>query len=558
MLKNMNIGKKLMLTFIFITILSNIAGIVGFCVMSNMNSSYSYALVNFGFSQGGIGLFISEFNNNRATIVNLISETDSVAMQDTSNELVKSEVKIDSYQANIKRTLANEKELAYYNSIKDSLTKYKAVCGQIVKLAKENRDSQAGTLLSEQAEPLASKIKTSAEALLIEKTMTGNQLSANLSAQEVTASIIIFIVILTSLIISLMIALTVSRGISKPIEEMANAARGMAEGDLSVQINVNSKNEIGQLGTAFSKTIQTITSYITDLSKNLSKMAQGDLCITSLVEYKGDFVKLEKSMHGIIISFNEAINQINQASEQVLNSSGQVSSGALALAHGTTEQASSIEELSVSISEISKQIRINLEYADDACLNVSHVSSEIETSNSHMREMVDAMSQINDSSIQISKIIKTIEDIAFQTNILALNAAVEAARAGSAGKGFAVVADEVRNLANKSNQAAKSTTVLIETSMKQVENGTKIADRTAKSLLRVVNSTKTVMDIAENISQVSNRQSDAIGRVALGVEQISTVVQTNSATAEQSAAASEELSAQSQALKELVGKFKLK
>jgi methyl-accepting chemotaxis protein len=370
-------------------------------------------------------------------------------------------------------------------------------------------------------------------------------------------TIIILIIILISLIFSLIIALKISSSISKPVEEMADAAQRMSKGDLNVQIKVNSKDEIGQLGSAFSETIQTLKAYITDLSGNLSQMANGNLCITRSIEYKGNFIALSDSMYGIVTSFNDALTQINQASEQVLSGSGQVSNGAQALAQGATEQASSVEELSATITEISTHVKDNAEHAAKANVNVNHVSSEIETSNKYMGEMIAAMSQINDSSRQIEKIIKTIEDIAFQTNILALNAAVEAARAGAAGKGFAVVADEVRNLASKSAEAAKNTTALIENSMNQVQNGTKIADQTAKSLLRVVESTKAVSDDVDQISRASNQQSNAIGQVTLGVEQISSVVQTNSATAEESAAASEELSGQAQVLKELVSKFKL-
>lgn len=372
-----------------------------------------------------------------------------------------------------------------------------------------------------------------------------------------TVTLIVFAITIVSLIISLVIGIKTARSISKPVKELQEAAQKMAQGDLSVQINVNSTDEIGQLGAAFSDTITAIRAYINDVKFNLAKMAGGDLNIRSTLEFKGDFVELKNSIGSIAIALNDILNEINQTAEQVSNGSNQVSNGAQALAQGATEQASSIEELSASITEISSYIKNNAEHATNAGVNVGQVRSEIETSNKHMSEMVAAMSQINDSSNQIGKIIKTIEDIAFQTNILALNAAVEAARAGAAGKGFAVVADEVRNLASKSAEAAKNTTVLIENSMRQVENGTKIADETAKSLLKVIVSAKAVSDTVEQISQVSNRQSDAIGQVTLGVEQISSVVQTNSATAEESAAASEELSGQAQTMKALVKKFKL-
>jgi Methyl-accepting chemotaxis protein len=208
--------------------------------------------------------------------------------------------------------------------------------------------------------------------------------------------------------------------------------------------------------------------------------------------------------------------------------------------------------------EIASHVKNNTERAATASLNVTRVREEIEIGNRQMGEMTEAVSRINSSSSEIGKIIKTIEDIAFQINILALNAAVEAARAGAAGKGFAVVAQEVRNLASKSEEAAKITTHLIENSMKQVESGTRIADETANALNRVVESTKIVLDSVEQISHTSNRQSEAIAQVSIGVDQISGVVQTNSATLEESASASKELSQQAQTLKSLVKKFKLK
>jgi X-X-X-Leu-X-X-Gly heptad repeat protein len=369
----------------------------------------------------------------------------------------------------------------------------------------------------------------------------------------------IIIGLLASVIAALIISRSIAKSISRPLNEMAVAAQRMSEGDLGVQIHVdNAKNEIGQLSIAFSESIYAINSYISDIKDKLAEMAQGDLNIVSKLDYKGDFVQLKKSIHGIVVYMNDAMVQMNQVSEQVSTGSEQVSDGAQELAQGAAEQANAIEELSASISEISAHIKDNAAHATDVSAHVNHVGSEIEISNNHMKKMISAMSQINESSSEIGKIIKTIEDIAFQTNILALNAAVEAARAGEAGKGFAIVADEVRNLASKSAAAAKDTTALIENSMKQVENGTKIADETAKSLIKVVASSDVVAETVEKISQASTRQAEAVAQITLGMEQISSVVQNNSATAEESAASSEELSGQVQIMRSLVKKFKLR
>jgi methyl-accepting chemotaxis protein len=558
MLKNMRIGKKLIFTFILVAIISSVGGLIGLSVMTNMNSSYSKALTNYGFSQGDIGLFNTEFNNSRSIIRDIINTTNTQDLDAYAVQLKASDAKVDTYFAAMKKGMVTNKELSYYDAIKDNLNQYKTVSAQVASLAMFNSKKAAQSFLTEQATPLSDKIRTSTDALISEKTKTGNQLAGTLSSQATMATFGILIIIIISLFISLIIAISISHGISKPVKEMAEAAQKMAQGDLSAQVTVKSKDEIGQLGAAFSETIETIKTYINDIKVNLTKVEQGDLTISSELEYKGDFSELQMSIRGIVSFFNDIVTQMRQASEQVSSGSEQVSSGAQALAQGAAEQASSVEELSATITDISTHVKNNAEHAVNASLNVTNVDSEIEISNQYMSEMIVAMSQINDSSSQIGKIIKTIEDIAFQTNILALNAAVEAARAGAAGRGFAVVADEVRNLASKSAEAAKNTTSLIENSIKQVKNGTRIADETAKSLLKVVEGAAVVADTIEKISVASNRQSNAIVQVTLGVEQISNVVQTNSATAEESAAASEELSGQAQTLKELVQKFKLK
>lgn len=558
LLRKMKIGKKLLLTFLFVAAVSSIGGLVGLSVTTTMNSEYSRALRDYGFAQGDIGLFNTEFKNYSAAIRDIIYSTDIMETKSYSNQLTQSNAKIDTYLANMKKDMINQKELGYYNEIKDNLAKYKTFCSQISALAAQSKAEEAQDVLKKQATPLSNKILSDTNALVSEKTAAGTQTASRLTVQGTVSNIIILIVILATFAFSLLVAIAISRSISKPVKEMADAAQRMAQGDLNVQVSIESKNEIGQLGAAFAETIAAMKAYISDLSGNFAKMAQCDLRITRSVEYKGDFIELEKSMRNIVTSLNDVMTQINRASEQVSSGSEQVSSGAQALAQGAAEQASSVEELAATITEISTHVKNNAEHATKASENIKNVRYEVEASNRHMDEMTAAMAKINDSSNEISKIIKTIQDIAFQTNILALNAAVEAARAGSAGKGFAVVADEVRNLAGKSAQAAENTTALIENSVLQVENGTKIANETAKSLLRVVESVKAVSDTVEQISLASNRQSDAVGQVTLGVDQISNVVQTNSATAEESAAASEELSGQAQTLKELAEKFKLR
>lgn len=373
----------------------------------------------------------------------------------------------------------------------------------------------------------------------------------------VAALIILLVVIL---IVSSYFSTVIIRGIRIPTQELNVAATKLAQGDFDVEVTYHSKDELGHMSAQVHELIRKQTAIIGDINVFLGRMADGDFTVDSACpeEYIGGFAPLLVSFRGIAARFNDTMIQINHSAQQVASGSEQVAGGAQALSQGATEQASAVEELAATIEDISHQIKETANFAQQANQLANEVGEGMLVSNHQMQEMIQAMSDISNSSNEIGKIIKTIEDIAFQTNILALNAAVEAARAGTAGKGFAVVADEVRNLASKSAEASKDTAALIEASMAAVENGTRIADETAASLLKAVNGATEVATTVDHISQASVTQADAIAQITLGIDQISGVVQTNSATAEESAAASEELSGQSQILKNLVDGFQLK
>ena len=377
----------------------------------------------------------------------------------------------------------------------------------------------------------------------------------------ITSIVIMVILLAIIILVSTAISISMANSLGKPIEACVDRLTLLQQGDLTSPSPVfNRKDEIGVLSHATQDLVETLNTVLGDMGYLLGEMADGNFNISSrnYAAYRGDLKALLQSMRKINRKLSHTLSQINLAAEQVSSGADQVSSGAQALAQGATEQASSVQELSATIAEIDSGAKENAESAKQMKELSDQTGNQVTFSRERMSDLKSAMKDILDGHQEISQIIGTIENIAFQTNILALNAAVEAARAGTAGKGFAVVADEVRNLASKSDQASKQTKEIIERSAQHVTNGSHLMDEVDEALNKTAELSNSVIEHINIMAGNIMAEADSVTQVTTGTDQISSVVQTNSATAEESAAASEELSSQAQLLKELVGRFNLR
>jgi methyl-accepting chemotaxis protein len=549
-MKNMKIAQKLTVSFVIMIVISLAIGIFGIVGMSNINA-------------GGQSLYFDNYVPTVAAegIANGIAKQrtymrDFFIYESTDAEFAESKSQLDYYHNSIhdyfesyKEGINSKEDEDNYNKIKNQYDN--EMYPQLMRIYNSARNGEDVYDMIKEAEKVAHELdKLTADLVKYNETAAGVTKDANSSTFTLMLTISIACLVI-AVIAAIFLVFYISSLIAKPVSKMAQAAHSISLGDTDVTITVDSKDEIGQLASDF----QTMIAGIQEQVVVVQEIANGNLTVKTRVRSEKD--TMGKALAQTVKTLNEMFGEINTASEQVNSGGMQVSGAAQALSQGATEQASAVEELAASIQEISDQVRDNSTNATKANELVNETSNEVSRGNDHMNNMLNAMTEINTASSEISKIIKVIDDIAFQTNILALNAAVEAARAGSAGKGFAVVAEEVRNLASKSADAAKHTTSLIEGSVASVEKGAAIAQDTARSLESVAEKTQEVQQLVNSIARASAEQAEGIRQINTGVDQISQVVQTNSATAEESAAASEQLSSQANLLQEQIGKVKL-
>ncbi|KUO77023.1 MAG: chemotaxis protein [Clostridia bacterium BRH_c25] len=510
---NMKIGVKLIIGFLIVAFIAGAIGAVGVINIRNIDALDTKLYETMTVPLGEMVIIAESYQRMRGNVKDILLSTSEAEIKDYETRIKERNEEFNNNLVSFEKTLLTEEGKKLTSDVFNYKKQYDLIVNEVIKLVRENNRDQAINLINGDAEKIRSELEKANRRMMEIKvtaakdTADGNTRTANAATMQT------IIILIIGMVVSIFFGVFISASIKKPLNKLVDASKKIADGDLDVTVDVDTKDEVGVLAQAFRR--------MTD-------------------------------------NMNDAMTNINNASEQVASGSKQVSDSSIALSQGATEQASSIEELTASLEEISSQTKLNAQNANQANELAENAKSNAIQGNNQMKEMLKAMEEINESSSNISKIIKVIDEIAFQTNILALNAAVEAARAGQHGKGFAVVAEEVRNLAARSANAAKETTDMIEGSIKKVEGGTRIANETATALNKIVEGVAKAAALVSDIAVASNEQASGIAQINQGVMQVSQVVQTNSATSEESAAASEELSSQAELLKESVSKFKLK
>ena len=481
---------------------------------------------------------------------------DASSTQSYSNLAQKYADQVGKNVTALEKSYNDKKKVA---ELKDAIEELKKQRAAVIELAKRNKNDEALALFNSDYNDATEKIQD----ILVD---IGKVASADAKSQYTSARVTGIVSIILMILIgagtvafSNVIRTTITGIMLKPIQELEGAAEKLKAGQLDVEINYESPDELGKLAGNFRQACKTLEVIVQDTSYLLGEMAEGNFNVSSNNPqiYIGNFKQQYESMSKLKHELSDTMTQINEASERVASGSGQLAGGAQALAEGATDQAGAVEELTATVESVSGIAESSAESASGAYQMVRTAVEQADQSREELQALTNAMERISSTSQEIQNIIGSIEEIASQTNLLSLNASIEAARAGEAGKGFAVVADQIGKLAGDSAQAAVNTRDLIEKSLQEIENGNQITEKTVAALNKILESMNDFANAAKGASESSTEQANMLKQIEQGIEQISSVVQSNSAAAEETSATSQELSAQSEGLKNLVGRFKL-
>lgn len=561
--KKESIEKKLTVSIFKISTITAAAAVLGVIALIIISSRYSYALNNFGFAQGDIGMAMFEFADARSSLRAAIGYDDQSAIDTVVKQHEENKSEFEEYFAKVENTIVSSDGRATYDAIKAELNSYWETDAKIMDLgATTDREKcvEAQNMALNELASSYNSIYDKLASLMDVKVTEGNKLSKSLALIEWILVAAIIVIIAIAMILSTKIGKKIARKISVPLQDLGKRLKTFASGDLTSPFpTVNTGDEVEFMTKDSTEMADNLNSIIFDIEEVLGQMAEGNYTVQSKISerYTGDFKKLYKSMRSLRDQMTKTLLSIGEASNQVSAGSDELASASQILAEGATDQANSVMELHATISDITEAMERSAQSADDSFIKAQEYADEADNSRQEMHTMMKAMERINETSTRIGDIISEIESIAAQTNLLSLNASIEAARAGESGRGFAVVADQIRELADQSAKAAVDTRELIEASIHEVSEGNSVAEHASTAIESVVDGIKQIADFSKDLKVMMEQQAEAMREAEKGVNQISGVVQSNAATAQEASATSEELSAQATMLDDLVGQFKL-
>lgn len=558
------IRKRLNKGFSLITIVCCIALVLCDIAIFAMSSQYEHAMSSYGFSQGDIGKAMVTFSEARSSLRAVISYKSTTEINSEKKEYQTKKQLFDTYLSEVEKSMVTKEGKESYANIVSKLDDYWNMSDSILKIAStsdpaacENAQKQEYEVLGPKYDELYNDMK---ELMDLNVNM-GDDLEDILFVIKIVLGVLVLVIIGGSIMTSKRIGAKIADQIEKPVADLAERLKKFAQGDLDSPFpEQNNEDEIAFMNDVAKEMAANLNLIISDLSRLMSLMADGNFAISTEIEdkYVGKFVELLESIRNMNRKMDSTLRHVEESAEQVTAGSENLAQSAQDLAEGATEQAGAVEQLQATMSTITEQVAETVNNLNDTSRKAESYAKSADSSKTDMRELMEAMQRISETSKKIENIISDIESIASQTNLLSLNAAIEAARAGEAGKGFAVVAEQIRMLADESAKSAVDTRTLIEGALNEIEEGNQVAQKAADSMETVVQGINDISDTSKMLSENSNQQIAALREAEKGIEQISEVVQSNSAASEECSATSEELSAQAEAMNEMTAQFVLR